>query len=159
MLQRWSGRALRPGFGRQHSYHSASASVRWLQLCWPGSAPPGPSCTWSCLCLSSSVCRCSCRHPPTFPWPDLLVFTVKAAVFFVCLSSSIPESPRWLLLKKRLDVLERYRNNSPKDKRFLDLVTRQTLWFQLLNIFSDSSNFESSRKKTKKNQNNPKKET
>ncbi|XP_056883191.1 solute carrier family 22 member 13 isoform X2 [Takifugu flavidus] len=35
---------------------------------------------------------------------------------------SIPESPRWLLLKKRMDILERYRNNSPEDKHFLDLV-------------------------------------
>lgn len=76
VLQRWSGRALRLGFGRQHSYHSASASVRWLQPCWPGSAPPGPSCTWPCLCLSSSVCRSSCRRPSA---PRNLSLTIFAA--------------------------------------------------------------------------------
>ncbi|XP_054479647.1 solute carrier family 22 member 13 isoform X2 [Anoplopoma fimbria] len=35
---------------------------------------------------------------------------------------SIPESPRWLLLRKRMDVLERYRDNSPADKQCLDLL-------------------------------------
>ncbi|XP_072235241.1 solute carrier family 22 member 13 [Leuresthes tenuis] len=33
---------------------------------------------------------------------------------------SIPESPRWLLLRKRMDVLERYRGNSSADKQCLD---------------------------------------
>lgn len=51
----------------------------------------------------------------------------KKATLFVCLLSSIPESPHWLLLKKRMDILERYRNNSPKDKHFLDLVMMQLL--------------------------------
>lgn len=32
----------------------------------------------------------------------------------------IPESPQWLLLKKRKDVLERYRNNSDKDRLCLN---------------------------------------
>ncbi|XP_041637387.1 solute carrier family 22 member 13 isoform X2 [Cheilinus undulatus] len=35
---------------------------------------------------------------------------------------AIPESPRWLLLKRRMDVLECYQNNSPADKQCLDLV-------------------------------------
>ncbi|XP_064818436.1 solute carrier family 22 member 6-like, partial [Oncorhynchus masou masou] len=38
------------------------------------------------------------------------------------LLSSIPESPHWLLLKKRLDTLEEYRRHSPEDKRCLDLL-------------------------------------
>ncbi|XP_030608809.1 solute carrier family 22 member 6 [Archocentrus centrarchus] len=34
----------------------------------------------------------------------------------------IPESPRWLLLKKRTAVLDHYRSNSPADKQHLDLL-------------------------------------
>lgn len=34
----------------------------------------------------------------------------------------IPESPCWLLLNKRKDVLERYRSNSEKDQHCLDLL-------------------------------------
>lgn len=105
--------------------------------------------------LSAAVLVGARPHPPTFPWSYLLLFGVKATVF-ACLSSSIPECPRWLLLKKKLDVLERYRSNSPKDKRFLDLVTQQTLWFQLLNMFTDSSRLSPVGKKREKNQNNPK---
>ncbi|XP_072545769.1 solute carrier family 22 member 13 [Salminus brasiliensis] len=35
---------------------------------------------------------------------------------------SIPESPRWLLLNKRMHVLEDYRNRSPEDRHYLDLL-------------------------------------
>ncbi|XP_038158208.1 solute carrier family 22 member 13 isoform X2 [Cyprinodon tularosa] len=35
---------------------------------------------------------------------------------------SIPESPRWLLLQRRKDVLESYRSNSTADKKCLDLL-------------------------------------
>ncbi|XP_045906751.1 solute carrier family 22 member 6 [Micropterus dolomieu] len=35
---------------------------------------------------------------------------------------SIPESPRWLSLKRRTDVLDRYSSNSPADKECLDLL-------------------------------------
>ncbi|XP_026218582.1 solute carrier family 22 member 13 isoform X2 [Anabas testudineus] len=35
---------------------------------------------------------------------------------------SIPESPRWLLLRRRRDVLDRYRANSPADKQCLDML-------------------------------------
>lgn len=34
----------------------------------------------------------------------------------------IPESPRWLLLRRKTDVLDRYRSNSPADKQHLDLL-------------------------------------
>lgn len=126
VLQRWSGRTLRPGFGHRPSYHGASALVWWPPLCWPGSVPPGPNYTSLCLCLSLPVCHfsCMCAHRLSLFYlsPLKLIATVV-----VCLLSSIPESPRWLLLKKRMDVLEHYRNNSPKDKHFLDLVTMRSL--------------------------------
>ncbi|KPP66088.1 solute carrier family 22 member 13-like, partial [Scleropages formosus] len=35
---------------------------------------------------------------------------------------SIPESPQWLLLNRRLEVLEEYRNRCPEDKESLDLI-------------------------------------
>ncbi|XP_041834722.1 solute carrier family 22 member 13 isoform X2 [Melanotaenia boesemani] len=35
---------------------------------------------------------------------------------------SIPESPHWLLLQRKMDVLEHYRGNSPKDKQYLELL-------------------------------------
>ncbi|XP_066497998.1 si:dkey-190l8.2 [Hoplias malabaricus] len=34
----------------------------------------------------------------------------------------IPESPRWLLLNKRTQVLEDYRNRSPEDRQYLDML-------------------------------------
>lgn len=126
MLQRWSGRTPRPGFGHRPSYHAASALVRWPQLCWPGSAPPWPNYTSPCLCLSLPVCHFSCMCAHRLSLFYLFALKKKTTVF-VCLLSSIPESPRWLLLKKRMDILERYRNNSLEDKHFLDLVTMQSL--------------------------------
>uniref|UniRef100_A0A3B4BAJ6 Uncharacterized protein n=1 Tax=Periophthalmus magnuspinnatus TaxID=409849 RepID=A0A3B4BAJ6_9GOBI len=53
-----------------------------------------PNVTWLHLTLSLPQIACL----PLFYW--------------------IPESPRWLLLKKRMDVLERYRSSSKKDKHF-----------------------------------------
>nr|XP_046237796.1 solute carrier family 22 member 6 isoform X2 [Scatophagus argus] len=51
-----------------------------------------------------------------------------------CLSvSSIPESPRWLSLRRRTDVLDRYRSNSPADKHCLDLLLDST-WSDLQKV-------------------------
>lgn len=58
----------------------------------------------------------------TLPRPRTLGFRVNPSVL-VCLLSVIPESPCWLLLMKKKDILERYRDNSPEDKHLLDLVT------------------------------------
>uniref|UniRef100_A0A672Z674 Si:dkey-190l8.2 n=1 Tax=Sphaeramia orbicularis TaxID=375764 RepID=A0A672Z674_9TELE len=57
---------------------------------------------------------------PTWRWLHLSLSLPQ----LVCLPLylSIPESPRWLLLKKRMDVLDRYRSNSKADKQCLDLV-------------------------------------
>ncbi|XP_029941958.1 solute carrier family 22 member 6 [Salarias fasciatus] len=35
---------------------------------------------------------------------------------------AIPESPSWLLLKRKMDVLDGYRSNSPADKQCVDLL-------------------------------------
>lgn len=87
--------------------------------------------TWTKLHLSMSLPQLACLplflYVFTPPFFILFICTEKESNCFVCLLSSIPESPRWLLLKKRMDILERYRNNSPKDKHFLDLVTKQSL--------------------------------
>ncbi|KAK1793513.1 hypothetical protein P4O66_011889, partial [Electrophorus voltai] len=42
-------------------------------------------------------------------------------ILCVPLYFSIPESPKWLLLNK-MCILERYRNRSPEDRRYLDLL-------------------------------------
>ncbi|XP_030009052.1 solute carrier family 22 member 6 [Sphaeramia orbicularis] len=57
---------------------------------------------------------------PTWRWLHLSLSLPQ----LVCLPLylSIPESPRWLLLKKRMDVLDRYRSNSKADKQCLDLL-------------------------------------
>ncbi|KAM8904924.1 solute carrier family 22 member 13 isoform 2-T2 [Spinachia spinachia] len=58
------------------------------------------SATWTRLHLSLAVPQLICL--PLYLW--------------------IPESPRWLLLRRRTKVLDRYRDNSPADKQCLDLL-------------------------------------
>eukprot|EP00067_Danio_rerio_P042971 XP_021328874.1 solute carrier family 22 member 8-like isoform X3 [Danio rerio] len=43
-------------------------------------------------------------------------------ILFLPLYFFLPESPRWLLLNKRMKTLESYQNRSSKDKRYLDLL-------------------------------------
>ncbi|XP_026157237.1 solute carrier family 22 member 13 isoform X2 [Mastacembelus armatus] len=43
---------------------------------------------------------------------------------------SIPESPQWLLLKQRTDVLDVYRSNSPADEQCLDVLL-ESAWSDL----------------------------
>ncbi|XP_055027606.2 solute carrier family 22 member 6 isoform X1 [Misgurnus anguillicaudatus] len=43
-------------------------------------------------------------------------------IVFLPLYFFLPESPRWLLLNKRLETLEDYRNKSPEDKHYLGLL-------------------------------------
>ncbi|KAM6893921.1 solute carrier family 22 member 13 [Xenentodon cancila] len=53
-------------------------------------------------------------------WTHLHLSLALPQLMFLPLYLTIPESPRWLLLQKRMDVLERYRGNSPADKLCLD---------------------------------------
>ncbi|XP_056287333.1 solute carrier family 22 member 13 isoform X2 [Pseudoliparis swirei] len=60
-------------------------------------------------------------------WTQLHLSLALPQLLCLPLYSSIPESPRWLLLRRRTEVLERYRGNSPADKQCLDLL----LWSDL----------------------------
>ncbi|XP_052001876.1 solute carrier family 22 member 6 [Xyrauchen texanus] len=43
-------------------------------------------------------------------------------ILFLPLYFFLPESPRWLLLNKRMKTLEGYKNRSPEDKHYLDIL-------------------------------------
>ncbi|XP_051283078.1 solute carrier family 22 member 13 isoform X2 [Dicentrarchus labrax] len=55
-------------------------------------------------------------------WRQLHLSLALPQLVCLPLFLAIPESPRWLLLKRRMDVLDRYRGNSPADKQCLDLL-------------------------------------
>ncbi|XP_040887919.1 solute carrier family 22 member 13 isoform X3 [Toxotes jaculatrix] len=55
-------------------------------------------------------------------WTHLHLSLALPQLICLPLYLSIPESPRWLLLKRRTDVLDRYRRNSPADEQCLDLL-------------------------------------
>ncbi|XP_004066544.2 solute carrier family 22 member 6 isoform X1 [Oryzias latipes] len=55
-------------------------------------------------------------------WTHLHLTLALPQLVCLPLFFSIPESPHWLLLQKRTEVLERYRGNSPADKHCLDLL-------------------------------------
>ncbi|XP_074482928.1 solute carrier family 22 member 6 isoform X1 [Sebastes fasciatus] len=63
-------------------------------------------------------------------WKQLHLSLALPQLICLPLYLSIPESPRWLLLRRRTDVLERYRSNSPADKQCLDLLLEST-WSDL----------------------------
>ncbi|XP_064809246.1 solute carrier family 22 member 13-like [Oncorhynchus masou masou] len=58
----------------------------------------------------------------THTWTQLHLGLAVPQILCLPLFYSIPESPHWLLLKRRAETLEGYRRHSPKDKRFLDLL-------------------------------------
>ncbi|XP_051579352.1 solute carrier family 22 member 6 isoform X2 [Myxocyprinus asiaticus] len=43
-------------------------------------------------------------------------------IFLFAIVSFLPESPRWLLLNKRMQTLVGYKNRSPEDKHYLDIL-------------------------------------
>ncbi|KAG7215649.1 hypothetical protein INR49_022004 [Caranx melampygus] len=55
-------------------------------------------------------------------WTHLHLSLALPQLVCLPLFLSIPESPRWLLLRRRTDVLDRYRGNSPADQQCLDLL-------------------------------------
>ncbi|XP_031179691.1 solute carrier family 22 member 13 isoform X2 [Sander lucioperca] len=60
-------------------------------------------------------------------WTQLHLSLALPQLVCLPLYLSIPESPRWLLLRRRTDVLERYRSNSPADRQCLDLLLETAL--------------------------------
>ncbi|XP_029922449.1 solute carrier family 22 member 13 [Myripristis murdjan] len=60
-------------------------------------------------------------------WRQLHLSLSLPQVLCLPVCSLIPESPRWLLLKRRMDVLDRYRGNSPADKQCLEQLL-DTAW-------------------------------
>nr|XP_014053747.1 unnamed protein product [Salmo salar] len=58
----------------------------------------------------------------THTWTQLHLALAIPQILCLPLYYYIPESPHWLLLKKRTDTLEEYRRHSPEDKRCLDLL-------------------------------------
>lgn len=119
--QRWSGPCRPLGSGRQPSCRSASAWGRWAEPRWPGWAPAGRTCTCCWPCRRSSACRSTCT-PACAVRPSGPLSRNSLMVSFPLICRAIPESPRWLLLQRRKDVLEGYRSNSPADQKCLDLV-------------------------------------
>ncbi|XP_074520248.1 solute carrier family 22 member 13 [Halichoeres trimaculatus] len=59
-------------------------------------------------------------------WTQLHLSLALPQLVCLPLCLSIPESPRWLLMKTRMKDLERYRANSPEDQQCLDLVHTHT---------------------------------
>ncbi|KAG7502223.1 solute carrier family 22 member 13-like [Solea senegalensis] len=55
-------------------------------------------------------------------WTSLHLMLSLPQLVCLPLFLSIPESPRWLLLKRKTDVLDRYRDNSPADEQCLTLL-------------------------------------
>lgn len=101
---------------------SFSLAVEWTlppARLWPPAALP------FCFSLGTMGGALVAWFSPDWRWLHLSLSLPQV----VCLPLyiSIPESPRWLLLKKRTAVLDRYRDNSPKDKQCLDLLLDSAL--------------------------------
>ncbi|XP_070849985.1 solute carrier family 22 member 13 [Chaetodon trifascialis] len=63
-------------------------------------------------------------------WRQLHLSLALPHLLCLPLYFSIPESPRWLLLKRRTDTLDRYCSNSPADKHCLDQLL-ESAWSDL----------------------------
>ncbi|KAL0969361.1 hypothetical protein UPYG_G00226070 [Umbra pygmaea] len=58
----------------------------------------------------------------THTWTQLHLSLALPQIICLPAFYNIPESPNWLLLKRRTETLEKYRRNSPEDKHCLDLL-------------------------------------
>ncbi|XP_028846149.1 solute carrier family 22 member 8 [Denticeps clupeoides] len=56
----------------------------------------------------------------THGWMQFHLVLALPQILCMPLYFNIPESPRWLLLNKRMDTLEKYRSRSPEDRECLD---------------------------------------
>lgn len=98
-----------------------SLAVEWTlppSRLWPPAALP------FCFGLGTMGGAVLAWFSPSWTWLHLMLSLPE----IVCLPLfyGIPESPQWLLLRKRKDVLEHYRNNSKKDQQCLDMLLEST---------------------------------
>ncbi|XP_029282565.1 solute carrier family 22 member 13 isoform X1 [Cottoperca gobio] len=96
---------------------SFSLAVEWTQPAarlWPPAFLP------FCFSLGTMGGAPLAWLSPT--WRQLHLSLALPQLVCLPLYLSLPESPRWLLLRRRMDVLDSYRNNSPADKQCLDLL-------------------------------------
>ncbi|XP_069377640.1 solute carrier family 22 member 13 isoform X1 [Paralichthys olivaceus] len=96
---------------------SFSLAVEWTPPAarlWPPAVLP------FCFSVGTMVGAPLAWLSPT--WTHLHLSLALPQLVCLPLYFSIPESPRWLLLKRKMDVLDRYRSNSPADKQCLDLL-------------------------------------
>lgn len=96
---------------------SFSLAVEWTlppSRLWPPAALP------FCFGLGTMISAVLAWLSPSWNWLHLMLSL--PAIACLPLFFWIPESPQWLLLRKRMDVLERYRGNSRRDQRCLDLL-------------------------------------
>ncbi|XP_059190298.1 si:dkey-190l8.2 isoform X2 [Centropristis striata] len=107
---------------------SFSLAVEWTQPAarlWPPAFLP------FCFSLGTMGGAPLAWLSPT--WRQLHLSLALPQLVCLPLYLSIPESPRWLLLKRRKDVLDRYRSNSPADKQCLDLLL-DSAWSDLQKV-------------------------
>ncbi|XP_068612483.1 si:dkey-190l8.2 [Brachionichthys hirsutus] len=94
-----------------------SLAVEWTPTparLWPPAFLP------FCFSLGMMFAALLAWLSPTVRWLHLSLALPQ--VTCLPLFVSIPESPSWLLAKRRMHVLDRYRGNSAEDKRHLDLL-------------------------------------
>uniref|UniRef100_A0AAY4DPA2 Major facilitator superfamily (MFS) profile domain-containing protein n=1 Tax=Denticeps clupeoides TaxID=299321 RepID=A0AAY4DPA2_9TELE len=81
----------------------------------------------------------------THGWMQFHLVLALPQILCMPLYFNIPESPRWLLLNKRMDTLEKYRSRSPEDRECLDQVSnlKPKAWFCLCIFVINKSHYNS----------------
>ncbi|XP_054651360.1 solute carrier family 22 member 6 isoform X2 [Dunckerocampus dactyliophorus] len=104
---------------------SFSLAVEWTApsvRLWP------PAFLGFCFSLGTMVGPLLAWLSPT--WTQLHLFLALPQLVCLPLYHSIPESPSWLVLMRRTDVLDRYRSKSVADKQCVDLLLGSTWMMQ-----------------------------